>query len=100
MRKKLVIETVSEHNHGDSQEYLCLAYENSWGAGLAKNQLQFIADQINSGKIALPNAEPDAEHERPKRERLSALDLKLCTSVGLALFTKTSTLMRQMGVER
>ena len=55
--KKLVIQTVSEHGHGDSQEYLCLAYENSWGAGLARNQLQFIADQINSGKIALPPPE-------------------------------------------
>ena len=61
MARKLIVETVSGHGHGDSQEYLCLAYENSWGVGLARNQLQFIADQINSGKIMLPDA---AKQER------------------------------------
>lgn len=62
MKNKLVITTVSERGQGDSQEYLCLVYENSWGAGLARNQLQFLADKINSGEIVLPRPEIRKRH--------------------------------------
>lgn len=63
--KKLIIESVWQQEHGGGTEYLSLVYEHSWGAGLAKNQLQFLADEINNGHIVLP---PPARDDRPISE--------------------------------
>lgn len=63
--KKLIVEKVWQQEHGGGTEYLSLVYEHSWGAGLAKNQLQFLADEINNGRIVLP---PPARDDRPISE--------------------------------
>ena len=52
--KKLKVDKVWSHMQGGGQEYLTLVYENCYGAGLAYNQMQFIADEINNGRIVLP----------------------------------------------
>lgn len=62
---KLIVESVWQQEHGGGTEYLSLVYEHSWGAGLAKNQLQFIADEINNGRIVLP---PPARDDRQIRD--------------------------------
>lgn len=56
---KLVVERVYQVEQGGGTEYLSLVYEHSWGVGLAMNQLQFLADEINNGHIKLP--EPERE---------------------------------------
>lgn len=52
--KKLIVESVWQQEQGGGTEYLSLVYEHGWGSGLAKNQLQFLADEINGGRIVLP----------------------------------------------
>lgn len=64
--KKLVVGSTWIPEHGGGAECLYLAYEHSWGYGIARNQLQFLADEINCGRIMLPPPELEKEEDDDK----------------------------------
>lgn len=53
---------------GSYSEHGRLVYENSWGCGLSKNQLQFLADEINAGNIVLPEVNGKTQNRKPEPE--------------------------------
>ena len=48
---------------GSYSEHGRLVYEHSWGCGLSKNQLQFLADEINAGNIVLPEVKSEVSDD-------------------------------------